>query len=652
MRPPRLGWLQGFLLASAALIGTVVIVSGLAVGRFFERQALIHEEEHTAKIIQVQARQHLTKEDLRLPPPGAEPPAVGGFLPELPGVFRIKVYDRTGRIIWSDEPRLIGVAFPDDLHLARALKGKVTTVFRVPRGSENVYERTRGYVLETYVPITLPGSPVVVRVIETYRDATHLALRIRRTQHLIWGAAGGIGLLLYVALGFVVWKASAKERRAIGRLETQKRELGLLHTFAHSLLQPVGGQILQSLADQPIPPHRLAGSVVERIGIGLDLARASLCQVRDGLEPALLADWAAQGVGAWIPPPQEIVTRAIQTRCPVVQGAMVIVALFTPKDPAYLCDPSRCPSWICETSPLADSTYLFHATFKRPISAGESIPVALEIMLQEVAIALANLELFAEIHEAHERLAAILAAIADRMTIVDRQMRIVWMNAAAADSLDRGADSLGLYCFQVLGAEPEACEGCPAVRTFLSGAIQRGVRAQRLPGRELRYLDLVTAPLHDASGQVHQVLEVARDITERVEMENRLKQSAASLEESHAALLAKTEELEQVNDALRDTQAQLVEQERLAAAGQVVVGLHHAILNPLTGILGALQLLKQEGLARPEKAEALAEAEAEIRKIEQLIRRLPTLRRAAGTPYVGDTTMLDLERSCAEEERT
>ena len=70
----------------------------------------------------------------------------------------------------------------------------------------------------------------------------------------------------------------------------------------------------------------------------------------------------------------------------------------------------------------------------------------------------------------------------------------------------------------------------------------------------------------------------------------------------------------------------------------------------MTGVVGALQLLKQDWIAQPQKAEVLAEAEAEIHKIEQLIRRLPTLRRAAGAPYVGGTTMLDLELSCAEQE--
>lgn len=204
-------------------------------------------------------------------------------------------------------------------------------------------------------------------------------------------------------------------------------------------------------------------------------------------------------------------------------------------------------------------------------------------------------------------------------------------------------------CFQILGGESEPCQGCSAARTFLSGKVERGMRIQRLPGGEVRYLDLVTAPLRDGLGHVHQVLEVARDITELVEMQERLKQSAAWLEESHAALLTKTEELEQANQALREAQTQLVEKERLAAVGQVVAGLHHEILNPLTGILGALQVIKQEGIVQPKKSEAIAEAESEIRKIERLIRQLGALRRTTGSPYVGDTTMLDLELSCGEE---
>jgi len=290
--------------------------------------------------------------------------------------------------------------------------------------------------------------------------------------------------------------------------------------------------------------------------------------------------------------------------CHTPHNASPTRALFTPKRSAHLFVGERSQSGA-DRGPAA----------LRP----------LEIMLQEAAIALGNAELFTEISEAHERLAAIMAGVTDQMVILDREMRVVWTNPATAAEV--GGSAVGLACFELMGGTPETCQGCPAVRTFNSGTVARGMRARTCPDGKTKYLDLITTPLRDASGRVHQVLEVARDITEMVEMEERLKHS---------------------NQALLGAQSRLVEKERLAAIGQVVVGLHHAILNPLTGILGALQVLKHEDLGQPERAQAVAEAAEEIRKIEALVKRLPDLRRVAETPYVGGTTMVDLERSCSE----
>ena len=337
LHPSRFQW---FLFVSAVVIAAGVVAAGLVVGRFFEHHILAQEEEHTAKNVLEEAREHLAAADFDPPHTAAPSAAFEFFVADLPGVFRIKVYDRTGRIVWSNEPRLIGMAFRDDSYVASALKGSLTTVLQAPKQSEHVYERGKGYVAEAYVPITFPANPEVVGVIETYKDVTDLVLGIRRTQRLIWGVSAGLAFFLYAVLAFVVWRASVSEQRAMRRLEA-----------------------------------------------------------------------------------------------------------------------------------------------------------------------------------AHERLAA------------------------------------------------------------------------------------------------------------------------------------RTVELERANLALCNAQSLLVGKERLAAVGEIVVGLHHTILNPLAGILGAIQVLKQEGIGRPQQIEALTQAEAEIRKIERLVRRLPALRQTADTLYVGETRMLDLERSCEEEER-
>lgn len=613
MKPPRPSRFAAFLVASALLIAPAVAASGLVVGRFFDRHVLAHEEEHTAAVVRSQAQQHLSAAHFTGRVTAAQRDRdFATFLEGLPGVFRVKVFDPRGTIIWSNEGRLVGLSFPDNRYLARALAGEVATVLETPSRSEHVYERSRAWVAEAYVPVTFPDRRDLAGVVEVYKDATGVVTGIRATQRVIWAFASATGLFLYLALALIVWRASVNERRAVGRLEAQSRQRTLIQRFAHDLLRSLSGGEPARDGEAPasalaLDEHGLAERVVRRASADLDLRFAALYRRGADHEPMLLAAWppdaarpADQG--------RALTVDASEAGGVIVRGRAVAFSIHTPK---------RTP-------------YVFVGEFNRPVSDAEPATAgALEIMLQEVAIAFGNVELFTEIREAHERLAAILAGIADQMVIVDREMRVVWMNGVAARASDPLQGS-GAPCFAALGMGAAACEDCPAARAFASGKVERGVRAVRSPGGAVRYLDLVTAPLRDGSGRVHQVLEVARDITDLVEMEERLRES---------------------NRALREAQSQLVEKERLAAVGQVVVGLHHAILNPLAGILGALQLLKGDTVAPADRARALGEAEAEIRKVERLIRRLPALRRAEGVPYVGEITMLDLARALGDEDR-
>ncbi len=571
---------QRYLLVSGVMIAAVVVAAGLIVGSFFEREVLQEEEAQTVEVVQNQARQHLTAAHFAAGP--VDPAAFAVFLEGLPRVFRIKAFDPSGRIVWSNEPRLIGLNFPDNTYLTRALGGKPTLVLEAPKRAEHVYEQTKRFIAEAYVPVFLPGTPGVVGIVETYKDATEIIGDIRRTQAIIWTIGGGMGALLYLALAAVVWQASASEERAIARLERQNRELTLLQQLTQSLLRP-------------LDLSEVAARVAESAAAAVGLSRATLYRVHDGsLVP--LAGWPAAAVET--APERALVDEALALRRAVVRRETLVVPMATAGGVAYLFE-------------------------GRALTAAAAADIAgartLDIVLQEAAIALDNVVMVAEIRSAHERMAAILSGITDQMVIVDTEMRVVWQNAAAAAA---GQRDIGRPCFEMPGIGDEACAGCPAMRSLHSGGVERGVMARPQPGGEVRYLDLVTAPLRDASGRVYQVLEVARDITELVQMEERLKQA---------------------NQALVDTQTRLVEKERLAAVGEIVVALHHSIFNPLTGILGALQVIRNAEPGGPELAQAVAEAEAEARKIEQLIRRLADLRTATGTAYVGATKMLDLQ---------
>lgn len=117
------GRFEWYLVVSALLIGALVGVSGVVVGGFFEAQVLSHEEEHTAQVVRAQAREHLSPNEFVFPLDSAQQTILGTFFADLTGVFRVKVYDRRGRIVWSNEPRLAGLTFPDNPHFRRALAG-------------------------------------------------------------------------------------------------------------------------------------------------------------------------------------------------------------------------------------------------------------------------------------------------------------------------------------------------------------------------------------------------------------------------------------------------------------------------------------------------------------------------------------------------
>jgi signal transduction histidine kinase len=161
------------------------------------------------------------------------------------------------------------------------------------------------------------------------------------------------------------------------------------------------------------------------------------------------------------------------------------------------------------------------------------------------------------------------------------------------------------------------------------------------------------AALH-AETEVHEIDEfliglLVTGIALLIDLTRNLRKTRDSLEiehreveRSHAAVAAKAAELERTNEALRQAQARLLEMERLAAVREVVISLHHEVLNPLTGVLGSLELLKEEGAVAPHRADSLACAEQAARKIETLIKGLPNLNHTAKVTYVGKTQMIDL----------
>lgn len=97
-----------------------------------------------------------------------------------------------------------------------------------------------------------------------------------------------------------------------------------------------------------------------------------------------------------------------------------------------------------------------------------------------------------------------------------------------------------------------------------------------------RLFSTVKTAIRDASGQVIQTVGVSRDITERKIVE-------VALQKSEAKYRAKAEELELAYRELQNTQAQLIQAEKMSSLGQMLAGIAHEINNPTSFIYGNIQ---------------------------------------------------------------
>jgi two-component system NarL family sensor kinase len=98
-------------------------------------------------------------------------------------IVRVKLWSRSGKIVYSDEPALIGQRYPLDAGKRRlfATGGAEAEVSDLSK-PENRYERAQGKLLEAYTPIRTPnGTQVMFEIYERNSSVTANASRLLAT---------------------------------------------------------------------------------------------------------------------------------------------------------------------------------------------------------------------------------------------------------------------------------------------------------------------------------------------------------------------------------------------------------------------------------------------------------------------------------------
>jgi two-component system, NarL family, sensor kinase len=190
-------------------------------------------------------------------------------------IIRIKIWSADGKIIYSDEPRLIGQQFTLEEEHIRALNGGPASAHVSDlSNSENRFERRQGKVLEVYVGLVSPytGEPVLFEAYQRYSSVAGNGQTIWRLFAPVMIAALVVLAALQVPLA---WRMARRVRdaqrdrekllqHAIDASDAERRAIAAgLHDGVVQELAGLSFQMAAAVEQQPPEPetrHVLAQS--------------------------------------------------------------------------------------------------------------------------------------------------------------------------------------------------------------------------------------------------------------------------------------------------------------------------------------------------------------------------------------------------------
>jgi two-component system NarL family sensor kinase len=228
-------------------------------------------------------------------------------------VVRVKIWDRSGRIVYSDEARLIGARYPGEIEELQGdrIHAHVSDLDK----PENRFERGFGKLLEVYVALTTrSGQPV--RYEEYYRSSFIDARARRIFREFGFISLGALILLALIQLP-LAWQLAHRVRRAQReRLELLQRAVDASERERRRIAADLHDGVVQNLAGVSYSLSAAASSAPAELSPTLGEAAAETRQAlrelrsllveiyppdlqREGLEAALedlLAPCAARGL--------------------------------------------------------------------------------------------------------------------------------------------------------------------------------------------------------------------------------------------------------------------------------------------------------------------------------------------------------------------
>jgi len=186
------------------------------------------------------------------------------------------------------------------------------------------------------------------------------------------------------------------------------------------------------------------------------------------------------------------------------------------------------------------------------------------------------------------RMEAFLKSIGDVVSIVDPEMRIIYLNDMGKSMF---GDHMGEFCYRAYEHKSAICGGCPVRKAMETGEVHHSLRRMYNQKGRLLYFESTGSPIRNEKGEIIAGIELARDVTQRIKLERSVEIRSRELAVANEELRRANEQLQGAFEELKSAQQQLVQSEKMASLGVLVAGIAHEINNPLNFVSASTQLL-------------------------------------------------------------
>jgi PAS domain S-box-containing protein len=124
-------------------------------------------------------------------------------------------------------------------------------------------------------------------------------------------------------------------------------------------------------------------------------------------------------------------------------------------------------------------------------------------------------------------LKAIIGSIGDAISIQDVDLKVLYQNDAHKKLI---GEHVGGYCYKGLRRRDAVCDDCPVIMSFRDGSVHSAIKAADTE-KGVILAEVTASPVKDAEGNIIAGIEVVRNITDRIQADNELRETKSMLED-------------------------------------------------------------------------------------------------------------------------